>query len=110
MEPLHEALRLIKRQTELENAMRRPGREPGPIGVALETRAAYVTPSAGIHTGTCLCGGVQYRVAGPLRGCEGPGRMASIASDPACEAITGRAAAPSIDCSPRPNTLEGTVM
>ena len=25
MEPLHEALRLIKRQTELENAMRRPG-------------------------------------------------------------------------------------
>jgi hypothetical protein len=25
MEPLHEALRLIKRQAELENAMRRPG-------------------------------------------------------------------------------------
>ena len=25
MEPLHEALRLIKRQTELESAMRRPG-------------------------------------------------------------------------------------
>jgi len=25
MEPLHEALRLIKRQKELENAMRRPG-------------------------------------------------------------------------------------
>ncbi len=25
MEPLHEALRLIKRQTELEHAMRRPG-------------------------------------------------------------------------------------
>jgi len=25
MEPLREALRLIKRQTELENAMRRPG-------------------------------------------------------------------------------------
>jgi hypothetical protein len=25
MEPLHEALRLIKRQTELETAMRRPG-------------------------------------------------------------------------------------
>jgi hypothetical protein len=25
MEPLYEALRLIKRQTELENAMRRPG-------------------------------------------------------------------------------------
>ena len=25
MEPLHEALRLIKRQTQLENAMRRPG-------------------------------------------------------------------------------------
>jgi len=25
MEPLHEALRLIKRQIELENAMRRPG-------------------------------------------------------------------------------------
>jgi hypothetical protein len=25
MEPLHEALRLIKRQSELENAMRRPG-------------------------------------------------------------------------------------
>ena len=25
MEPLHEALRLIKRQTELENAMHRPG-------------------------------------------------------------------------------------
>ena len=25
MEPLHEALRLIKRQTELEAAMRRPG-------------------------------------------------------------------------------------
>jgi hypothetical protein len=25
MEPLHEALRLIKRQTELEGAMRRPG-------------------------------------------------------------------------------------
>jgi hypothetical protein len=25
MEPLHEALRLIKRQTELENAMCRPG-------------------------------------------------------------------------------------
>jgi hypothetical protein len=25
MEPLHEALRLIKRQTELENAIRRPG-------------------------------------------------------------------------------------
>jgi hypothetical protein len=25
MEPLHEALRLIKRQVELENAMRRPG-------------------------------------------------------------------------------------
>ena len=25
MEPLHEALRLIKRHTELENAMRRPG-------------------------------------------------------------------------------------
>ncbi len=25
MEPLHEALRLIKRQSELQNAMRRPG-------------------------------------------------------------------------------------
>ena len=25
MEPLHEALRLIERQAELENAMRRPG-------------------------------------------------------------------------------------
>jgi hypothetical protein len=25
MEPIHEALRLIKRQAELENAMRRPG-------------------------------------------------------------------------------------
>jgi hypothetical protein len=25
MEPLHEALRLIRRQTELESAMRRPG-------------------------------------------------------------------------------------
>ena len=25
MEPLHEALRLIKRQSEIQNAMRRPG-------------------------------------------------------------------------------------
>jgi hypothetical protein len=50
MEPLHEALRLIKRQTELENAMRRPGgirvteeRELFQISHALNRYPAAVT-------------------------------------------------------------------
>ncbi len=51
MEPLHEALRLIKRQTELENAMRRPGgiqvteeRELLQLRHALTQYPAAVTP------------------------------------------------------------------
>jgi len=50
MEPLHEALRLIKRQSELENAMRRPGgiriteeRELHQLRAALQQFPAAVT-------------------------------------------------------------------
>jgi hypothetical protein len=49
MEPLHEALRLIKRQTELENAMHRPGgiRVTGGTRVVSASLCAHAISSSG---------------------------------------------------------------